>query len=338
MIGKFRFVEALHYPYKHYVPAIIMPGAIVYAETALWIGLILLAIVMVFAVAASMGLDLSMLPGASQATALLAQLPFVSGTGADEPIAMLAANAAESSDTSSWSDLSSANSNFNFGGAGPFYYLLWCGYEWRLYGHWQKHGLNAAPPVWHEGFMGIVGDGLKGAAFYGVLRVLILSIVLLPVVAFVIGNWETVLTAFHELSEAMDESAPPDWFIQVFLGVIGFFILFSVVDFFLAPFFIAPLMHSAQNRTLGALFNWDKTMAIGARHYTDVIVSFFLIGVTLVMYVVGGIIVGFATCCIGFLLFPFLFNGAFRTTAAHLLAQAYELSPQTEPTTATEET
>jgi hypothetical protein len=102
------------------------------------------------------------------------------------------------------------------------------------------------------------------------------------------------------------------------------YILFCVLSgFFLAPFWIAPMMVSCEEQTVASLYDFPKAIQITVEHYPRVLLSFLLIGVLGLLY--GVVSLALCCTCVGLLLFPFIWSGAFRVSAALLLADAFGL-------------
>jgi hypothetical protein len=285
------FVKALKYPYLNPITCLVVPGLVVYVD-------IILIFTLVFVVAFILFM---MIPG------LADQVSFQKI--ADIPGGLLRWIASDDDFSArDFADLSSGGGRWN----GPLYLIFWMGFEWRLFAHFQQQGLDAPAPG--PEIAGYFKDGLKGSLLYIPLSLLMLGL-FLPLAAYLYSLWV----------QYPDLKAVPDSAWMVFAAIFFLSVLFFFLgSFFLGPFFIAPMVHSAQNRTVAGLYDFSRAFHLAATRYGKVLIAFLLIAVAWFIYLAGSIALFIGTCCLGGLLFPFIWEGAFRVTATHLLAQAYD--------------
>lgn len=231
-------------------------------------------------------------------------------------------------DYSSGGGSPSGSGNFSSSN-GPLYAAYWFGLEWALYKRWKTQGVNAPPPSPFKGHYFL--NGLKGFLFYGPVNLLIVFFHLLMILCL-------LMLLFSSLAIPFSFAAFPDLFgelesrmalgsmagLGLFFIVLSVYVILSLVgSFFLSPFLIAPMMISCEERTVKSLYDFPKAIQITIEHYPRVLLSFLMIGVMSLLYFT----VSIALCCtcVGLLLFPFIWNGAFRVSAALLLAEGFGL-------------
>lgn len=308
---KFRLEEALLYPFRHWIPCILVPGLVVYADIIL---VLLLAIVVALLLILSfpaLGSRLSeVVSTAGPHWAFWPQMPHDFWHDLMHRV----------SDNDELSTRDALDTLRGVGNrwSGPLYLIFWMGFEWQLFARWQKQGFDAPPPAFESSIWSCFKDGLKGAAFYIPLNIAIS----IPIIAGVVLILATTIGFPLEAAKPSAESA-------LFMGVlvVGFVVIMLLLTFFISPFLIAPMIHSAQNRSIRELYNIRKAIEITLPRYSQILVSFLLIFALWWVYFMGSIVLLLVTCCFGMLLFPFIWEGAFRVSAAHLLAQAFDYQP-----------
>jgi hypothetical protein len=231
-------------------------------------------------------------------------------------------------DYSSGGGSPSGSGNFHASN-GPLYAAYWFGLEWALYKRWKTQGVDAPPPSPIKGRYFL--NGLKGFLFYGPVNLLIVCFHLLMILCL-------LMLLFSSLAIPFSFAAFPDLFgalesrmaigsmagLGLFFIVLSVYVILSVFgSFFLSPFLIAPMMISCEERTVKSMYDFPKAIQITVEHYPRVLLSFLMIGVMSILYLMAS----FALCCtcVGLLLFPFIWNGAYRVSAALLLAEGFGL-------------
>jgi hypothetical protein len=356
------FEKALRYPLENWIQCILLPGVVVYIDIVLTF-ILVMALILVIVLVASTVFHTSWVDWARPVVALLPSFTDTVATHTGlhgsaptvnswlsnlqhaplfESLSQWLQPLAESDlgeaishvkDDGSSEDMSSALKEMARGGnvngglgnrwGGILYSLFWLGFEWRLFAKWQKEGFDASAPEFEQDILGYFKDGLKGALFYIPLNIALSFLVLLPIALVVLANLNKPASYWQGLLNDPSEILP------LVAAIIGFFLLLGLLLFFLSPFFIAPMVHSAQNRSVKELYDLPRAIEITLPRYPQILLAFLLILCTWLLYV--AISIPLFCSCVGVFLFPFVWEGGFRVTAAHLLAQAFDYHPELPP-------
>ena len=181
------------------------------------------------------------------------------------------------------------------------------GYFWETIAQAKGQGENyPALPEWSGNWGHYFSTGLKLSLYY-----------------YLLFSPVFFLNLLIQAGSAFAESNP---ILAIVSGLGGslLVLLLYVLYFLLMPFLLVPLYINSPNATFSEMLNVNTMLEMGKKHYGDVILTFIVIMLVQLVFGIGGIIFGFVTCCIGFLLLP-VFSFGLMISNGLMLLHAYEL-------------
>lgn len=185
------------------------------------------------------------------------------------------------------------------------------GFQWHFLARFQQEGAETEVPSWERSVGDFLKDGLKLYLFYFICGAVLTICLIIPLVLMIITLGITSLNDAQNLSTSAS------------IAFILFGLLAMVLGFFLAPFFWAPQIHTAQDRRLSRLFDISRAVRITLPVYGSALKAELWIILVGVMYLLGSLIL--CCTCVGIAGLPFA-SAASTLTIAHLMAQAFNYS------------
>lgn len=175
------------------------------------------------------------------------------------------------------------------------------GFYWHLIARLQTAGYEAEPPSWSGQGLQFWKDGIQLAVYLWV----VCSPLLL--VSFITNFW--LPSGGKDVAQMAS---------QVFwLNGLSFFI--QIVWFFLIPFFMVPIIASAQSRKASELFDYSRTIRLGKCVYGKGLVALFITVILSMIYLAVGFLGMFVTLGLSI---PFC-QALYLATACYVWGQAY---------------